>query len=376
MKDGLRQRLRYALWRPYQGIRRVLDRRIFESRYLRRPDALHSIAAAQTAGESAPDADLIDRIAVAYRRSAQRAAVGDSMWQGFFSEYHADIDAALINGPRAKLEEILRNPASSDLFYGFENLCRFLLRGQRIEDRKAPAQALDALLAFSEAIGIRRHDNPEGYRLRRPAAESADVVLAELDAALGIKLPVPNPYEGEFGLASSRGVVSYRVPQAMYQAWRIKQLTMGIPRPKILEIGGGLGRTALYANKFGIGDYTIVDIPISAVAQGYFLGRTLGQNSIALSGEPPAAVTLRTPEEFHADDTHYDLIVNVDSLTEMDRGIAEQYIAKIRSRATVFLSINHESNAFTVRELLGATGATRHPYWLRRGYVEEVARFR
>jgi hypothetical protein len=342
---------------------------------LRRSDALHSYGTATTAGESADDADLIDRIIGAYRRSTQRAASGDSMWRGFFSEYHADIDEALRNGPRATVEEILRNPATSDLFYGFENLCRFLLRGQRTEDKKAPAQALDGLLAFSEAIGMRRHDNPEDYGLRRPVAESADAVLANLDAALSVTLPVPNPFPREYGLATSRGVVSYRVPQAMYQAWRIRELTSGIQRPKVLEIGAGLGRTALYANVFGITDYTLVDIPISAVAHGYFLGRTLGQKSVALSGESPAAVTLRTPEEFHADTTHYDLIVNVDSLSEMDRTIAEQYMAAIRSRTSTFLSINHESNAFTVRELLGGIRALRYPYWLRRGYVEEIAQF-
>jgi hypothetical protein len=59
----------------------------------------------------------------------------------------------------------------------------------------------------------------------------------------------------------------------------------------------------------------------------------------------------------------------------MDRTIAEQYMAAIRSRTSTFLSINHESNAFTVRELLGGIRALRYPYWLRRGYVEEIAQF-
>lgn len=56
----------------------------------------------------------------------------------------------------------------------------------------------------------------------------------------------------------------------------------------------------------------------------------------------------------------------------MDRAVAENYVAAIKARASTFLSINHESNAFTVRELIGGN---RYPYWLRRGYVEEVAHF-
>jgi hypothetical protein len=41
----------------------------------------------------------------------------------------------------------------------------------------------------------------------------------------------------------------------------------------------------------------------------------------------------------------------------------------------MFLSINHERQRFTVRELfskIGLTAASRAPYWMRRGYVEEV----
>ncbi len=355
----MKNKLRRLLWRPYQFVRRLQLSGLFNYRYLRRPDALRC-KAGFTAGSTVDDASLIDTIIASYRSGA---ASGDSMWHGFFGDYHADIDDALRNGPRERLEQMLRNPASCDLFYGFENLGRFLLHGSkvghRLEDRREPEMALDALLAFAEALGVRRLDNPEGYALKRPAAIDPDALLASIDRASGVALPVPNPYPGEYGLATSRGVVSYRVPQAMYQAWRIRELAGRSAR--VLEIGAGLGRTALYAHALGISDYTLVDIPISSVAQRYFLG---------CCGVP---AKFMSPDEFHASSERYDVIVNVDSLTEMDRAIAAAYIDAIKKHARTFLSINHESNAFTVRELM--PGMSRHPYWMRRGYVEEVIHF-
>jgi hypothetical protein len=58
-----------------------------------------------------------------------------------------------------------------------------------------------------------------------------------------------------------------------------------LPAPRLLEIGGGLGRTAYYAWQFGLRDYTLIDIPITAVAQANFLGRVLGERAIQLYGE-------------------------------------------------------------------------------------------
>lgn len=336
--------LRRLLWR-------IAGRRLFNYRYLRRPDVLRCETAI-TEGESADDEALIDEVLASYRRSAQPA--GESMWSDFYRQFHAEIDEAFRTN-RARASQILRDPVTSDLFYGFDNLCRSL--GSRLEDRRAPGQALDALIGFAEALGVRRMDNPEGYRLKA-ARIDPDEILASIDAAIGVALPVPNPYRGHYGVKTSRGVLTYRVPQAMYQAWRIRELAGTGAR--VLEIGGGLGFTALYARMLGIRDYTIVDIPITAAAQRYFLGRC---------GVP---VRLQTPDEFHADSSRYDLIANIDSLTELDRSVAEGYVCAIKSRARIFLSINHESNAFTVRDLIQGS---RHPYWMRRGYVEEICQF-
>jgi hypothetical protein len=359
-----------------------MDRRVFAYRFHRRADVVRTVPSAWTTGASANDGALIDRVIAAYRRSAPVAAAeGESMWRSFFSEFHGEIHTALVRGPRSRVEEILRNPATSDLFYGFDNCSATLLRGQRLEDRDAPALALDGLLAFAEAVGVRRLENPEAYSRRRPPCPDVDAVLHALDDALGVFLPIPNPFPRELGAVTGRGVLSYRCPQAMYQAWRLREQTVSLRSPRILEVGAGLGRTALYAHALGLTDYTIVDLPTSAVAQGYFLGRTLGADRVTLDGEPkrPGAVAIQTPQAFHADTTHYDVVLNADSLTEMDSTVAREYWTAFQRRADRVLSINHESNPFTVRDLIVASGphasVSRFPSWMRRGYVEEVVEF-
>jgi hypothetical protein len=148
----------------------------------------------------------------------------------------------------------------------------------------------------------------------------------------------------------------------------------------VLEIGAGLGYVAYYASQLGIHDYTIVDLPMTNAAQAYFLGRSLGEDRLVLEGEEPdrarAAVKIGPPRGIHEEATAFDLALNVDSLTEVGASAADDYSDRILKLAPAFLSVNHEANAYTVRDLFAARGAVieRFPYWLRAGYVEEIIR--
>ncbi len=327
------------------------------------------------------DKELIKRIIAAYQRATQ-ADLGESMWTVFFTKYHQPIHRELIEGNEKAVTEILRNPETSDLFYGFDILTKtFHGIFNKKSAQKAYAKAcLDGLVRFAESVGAISIDNPASKFKNRMLCKTEDI-LAGIDKAC-IPFSMPNPFESEHGLGSSRGVISYRVPQALYQAWRIKQLLKGIQNPRVLEIGAGLGRTAFYANELGIKDYTIVDLPITTVAQGYFLGRALGEENICLGGEQfdgdQNRVKIVVPEIFFAGDKTYDLILNVDSLTEMDFDVAQSYWDKIKVSTNIFLSINHEANKFRVRDLfvedLNNLIVHRGLYWMRKGYVEELIR--
>ena len=263
------------------------------------------------------------------------------------------------------------------LFYGFDNLIVHAAQDQRSVDAEA-SWTYDNLIRLAEALGVLSLENPEASR--KGPCMGIEPLLDLLDDALGFRVDFPNPFPGEVGLQTSRGLCSFRAPQALFQAWRIASLLDGRMDARVLEIGPGLGRTAYYAMKLGLRDYTLIDIPLSGAAQGYYLGRVLGEQAVRLFGETQAApIAIAPPSAFLKASDRYDLVVNVDSLTEMARPTADAYWAQIRLRAPMFLSINHEHNPFRIRDIYGASGkqirVQRTPYWMRRGYVEEVVRF-
>jgi hypothetical protein len=122
---------------------------------------------------------------------------------------------------------------------------------------------------------------------------------------------------------------------------------------------------------------------MTALASSYFLGRTLGENQVVLLGESldgsENKIKILTPDRFLNDTSHYDLIVNVDSLIEIDINTINAYLNKIQEISPMFLSINHEINKYSVFELLSTSRKVkklqRHPYWMRLGYVEELYTF-
>lgn len=353
-------------------------------RFIHREASLSSAVSASvfTADDHVIDAKLIERI-IAFYQMATKSDLGDSMWEVIFGSHHQEVHDALMDGDEKRTAEIYRYPGSSELFFGFDFLRRTCQQEfEQADVREVYAKlCLDGLVRFAESVKAIPLDNPETWALGAGVPYDVEVLLAKLSKACW-PLSVPNPFPDEHGLRTSRGILSYRVPQALYQAWRIKQLVKGMENPRILEIGAGLGRTAYYAHELGIKDYTIVDIPLTATAQAYFLGRTHGEDQICLDGESRVnsseKIKIFTPQTFLGGDGKYDLIVNVDSLTEMDISTAKGYWQKIKKSTNLFLSINHETNPCRVQDLIAEDlpnlDVSRGVYWMRHGYVEEVVK--
>jgi len=346
------------------------------------PSLADRIAATETGvvgpREHGDDRELVSRIVGAYAVAVGRfPGHGESMWAGINATAE-DIHRVLLGGDLAQAAHVLRHPHVSNLFHGFDNPVRAsenLLANEIAADMKERIYL--ALRRLAEATGAVRLSNPETHT---GTVLSVDAYLAALDTHLGQPLSFPNPFEAEQGIRSARGIISFRPLQALYQAWRLTRFGAGL---RVLEIGAGLGRTAYYAQRLGITDYTIVDIPLSNVAQADFLGRTLGPDRIWLAGEKPEAaegrIRILGPDFVDETDERFDVVLNVDSLTELDRETARHYVGFAAERARVFVSINPEYHPQRVCDLLDELArphlTLREPYWMREGYVEEIAIF-
>jgi hypothetical protein len=324
------------------------------------------------------DIELVKRVCQAYKSSCN-TEFGSNWWVTVFGPRKEPVHKALLSGDYEVIQEHFRNPVSNLLFLGFDSLTSERPPVGSDWYKFESSWTYDNLLMLLEAIGQARHTHPESYDdVSVIDLGSVDDLLSRLDLALGVHVPFPNPYPHEIGLKSSRGLISYRAIQSIYQAWRIKELLHNSPTKKVIEIGGGLGRTAFYSSILGIKDYSIIDIPITSAAQAYFLGRTLGEDHISLYKEPDQTqkIKLLPPESFFSESDEVDLIVNIDSFPEIEEAVVKKYFKWSSRRARWLLSINHETlSPFIVRKIALESGAKtklRYPYWMRRGYVEEL----
>jgi hypothetical protein len=328
----------------------------------------------------------VQRLLTAYRASEPESYYAEeSMWQQFFGSRLGKLHEIFMRGSIPEARRELANPGTNQLFYGFDNIFFDFTQQMRWEShqqREFAQICLSELLTLAEAFGVLRCENPEAGEWRNSRLTS-DAVIDRLDTAFGVGIEFPNPYPLEYGVATRRGVASYRSVHALYQALRARQLLQKLEVPCVLEVGAGLGRGAFYALRFSPMRYDIVDLPFTMLSQGYFLMSTLGAEKVRLAGEPylttPGCVNLLLPDEFLNGEQRYDLVINVDSFPEINRRNAQQYWNKIENCSNSFFSINHEFNELTVKELYKDSpriqSVTRHPSWMRRGYVEELIVF-
>jgi hypothetical protein len=88
--------------------------------------------------------------------------------------------------------------------------------------------------------------------------------------------------------------------------------------------------------------------------------------------------------EFYNTSRSFDTVFNRDSMAEFQLSAAINYLAEIKRRGVKYLSINQEAEAesgqpgiyqLSVGRLAKSRGMQHHyrfPYWIRRGWVEEL----
>lgn len=275
--------------------------------------------------------------------------------------------------------EILKDPGTTYLYFGIDNIFPDRLDLDETRKTNLGIQTKHDIAVLAAALGAVREFNPKGGKKLQPGpAKPVEETLDAIETIVGFPLDFPAPFRGDHGLETSKGSISYRAVQSLYQAYRIKAVA-GKENARYLEIGGGTGRVAFFANMFGMNDYTIVDLPMTIIAQAAFLSATLGPDAIWMVGDPmnqqKGRIRLVPPKFISETFERFDVMLNADSFTEMDINHAKGYFDFAMKNTKALVSINHESNAYTVSDIAPVLARSRSPYWLRPGYVEEIFTF-
>ena len=326
------------------------------------------------------DKNLVERIIAAYCQSSTEIVdAGGPIWDQIASKTQ-NLHDSLCSGDVPAVTEFLRFPHRSNLLYGFEMVFDEYSKAAADNPGIPALQAQwthDNLVRLAETMGAVPVYLPEvDFQERMWEPEQ---LVSAIEQTVGFALQFPNTIPNEHGIPTSRGVISHRAVQALYQAWRLSQLRAFTKGGKTVEIGAGLGRTAWFASLFGLNDYTIVDLPMANVAQAYFLGRALGEDRVVLHGESDGngpRVRIETPAWFHASKDRYDIAINNDSMVEIGVEAVEAYWQQLAIQSEVFVSMNHEAQSFRIADISNRLGQdvptlrSLHP--LRKGYVEEI----
>lgn len=268
-------------------------------------------------------------------------------------------------------EANLENMCSTSLVYGFGG--------------EAGTKEIKKL---AEALGVSGIGNPENDAFmgeyvpppRNVDNLTADEMLDKIQTVLPFKIEFPTFYGNSVdGVQTKYGVASHRHIHYLWVLKRIIELCPDKSSP-IIEIGAGFGLLGYYLNQVGYQDYTSIDLSLAGACQTYFLSKNLPERDLILSGDvenPFDVLHKDSIKLLHSSDFHdipknrFAIMINMDGLTEYGITEATKYVQS--DCASMFLSINHEVNTYSVCEIESTkTRKYRYPFWIRDGWVEEL----
>jgi hypothetical protein len=332
-----------------------------------------------------PDIGLAARAIAAHARTSPGGA--GPVWDPLLAGPQRELTGWLARGEAEPLARDLAALGRSEAAQGF-----FGGAGQHRRCEADPAftrllaaWTQDKLLSLAEALGAVRLELPENGSWAETIAIPPAQLFAAVERKVGCDLTPPAHIGGYLGIEADGRVLHMRMLEAIYAAWRLRQIAEAQGAIRICEIGAGAGLTAYYAMLLGLRDYSIIDLPGMNAVQAYVLGGSCIGSHVSLQGEQQSAVRI-LPTDAFADfvpgSVH--LLYNQDSLPEIERGAALAYLADARRIGVrLFLTINQEAHLPTadghqssVPELIAETGGFilrgRHRHWLRQGYAEEL----
>lgn len=256
------------------------------------------------------------------------------------------------------------------------------LRASRIFRKFLGVNTKDKLVSLAEYLGILPFENPEQGVYGVNIYKNENGIVSEIEKKLGFEIATPDFENALLKLKLRKGSLHVRDIYALYTGIRVVEIVG--KKSKVAEIGGGVGKAAYYSYGLGIRDYSIFDLPYVNVLQGYFLLKAFPK-SVSLYGEEEKAIKILPDFMFEKmPKKRFDLVLNSDSFPEISKAVVRKYLADIKKNTKKYLlSINQEgqSNFASIRQSIagkmieesgGFRREYRFPFWVRKGYVEEL----
>ena len=341
------------------------------------------------------DVALCERLIAAYAAAlggrAGEQQVDSGVWAWIYETRQRELAHVLDSGDARALASSLASMFRSTYVLGMAPGALIDHSQSRLGGRIWRVKSVDGLVSLAEALGIVGVQDAEQGSTTRALDDGLPALVGQVEARLGYSIDFPD-VGSPHGVSVAGRLLTIDSAEQIYTAVRVEQalqqhLTARKAKaPKIVEIGGGYGSMAYWflAGPVTPGRYTIVDLPIVSVLQGYFLSKTLGISEVSLYGEKPARVVL-LPNTALADvQAPYDVLVNKDSMPEMPKDAVLEYLRWARTSCSgIFFSCNQESTQDVhgeelgmVPQLVDQTGGferlRRDLSWVRAGYVEEI----
>jgi hypothetical protein len=341
------------------------------------------------------DLRLTKRLLDAYRHAVQterqllpHERPSQGIWAVTAREIHAEWRDMFLDEEAETVAEVLVNALRRPVATGIGSGPVMFAKSQDPVQRDEVAKLIvDRLVLLAEALGVIPCENPEQGRWGVNVYLGLREIREAIEHVVGIPI-AQTECIGLWGIMAGDVCVDPRMPENIYTAWRQRELLEGYTcGARIAEIGAGFGGCAAYAMKMGASSYTVIDLPIINLLQGFFLIRNHGWDKVKLFGEQGNAPIQIFPYWMLAQlpDDSFDLAFNKDSMPEIPEDHVVEYLRQIvRTTRRALLSINQEGEAPAadgvrqtvvgrlVARVPGLERRGRFPYWLRRGYVEEL----
>jgi len=344
-----------------------------------------------------PLADCARVVETYHSRQIRGAPGADSVWSIHSATSQAEMMGALQSRDPAALFDQLNRAHYTHTMTGYDQ------NGRQTAGFDAQPGHLNwlatmiytTLIRLGSATGVLRVFNPEQPgNFPWLAEDQTATILPALARVLPIGRKFPVAAKGEAGIATPMGLLGHRHAIGLGYLREIKDVLEANPGryTRIVEIGGGLGRTAFHvARDMGLA-VTILDLPVVGVTQYAFLrvnGVKVDLWPESAAAPKPGNVSLINAFSAH-DPADYTgaLFVNFDSFVEMGRDAQESYFDLITAAGCDLLSINHEADKvmtgaghrqqwdlarLTAR---GFDASPRQIFWERDGYIRQFFRNR